>query len=225
MNVLLLSRYLQLVSLLYSQAGYGVIELARQLGVSTRTIYRYIEVLRTVGIPVQFDERKSGYVIAPQFRLKVSQLTEDELALLILAAQSSPIASGGDLGTIIAEASSKLLAQAPVELRTAAARLLGACTIAADARLPSQEEHQRCLEILAAIRQQRQIRLLYQNEPPQESTIQTKVAPYRLVMESEDAHLVGHSSWHRKVWRFRLRQIARIEITEDEFSVPRSSEE
>jgi len=222
MNVLLLSRCLQLVSLLYSQAGYGVAELASQLGVSTRTIYRYIDVLRTVGIPVQFDEQKGGYVVASQFRLKVAQLTENELALLLLAAHSSPIANGGELGKVITEASSKLLAQAPMELRTAAARLLRACQIAADARLPSQEEHQQCLQILAAIRQQRQIRLLYQAEPPQDSTIQTKVAPYRLVLQSENAHLFGHSSWHRKVYRFQLRQITRIEITEGGYSVPRT---
>jgi predicted DNA-binding transcriptional regulator YafY len=222
MNVLLLSRCLQLVSLLYSQAGYSVTELARQLGVSTRTVYRYIEVLRTVGIPVQFDERKSGYVISPQFRLKVSQLTEDELALLILAAQSSPIAGHGELGKIITRASSKLLSQAPLELRTEAANLLQACEIAADARFQSQEEHDLCLQILTAIRQQRQIRLTYQTGAPGESTIQTKVVPYRLVLQAEDAHLFGHSSWHRKAYSFQLRQITRIEITEDGYSLPRA---
>lgn len=219
MNVPLLSRCLQLVSLLYSQAGYSAAELARQLGVSVRTIYRYFDVLRDIGIPVQFDQQKSGYVIVAQFRLKVSQLSEDELTLLVWAAHTSPVARSGKLEKAVTQAISKLLSQVPPKLRTEATNLLRYCEVAANLELPSADDQERCLQILAAIRQQRQIRLTYQANDD-DAPLQTKVAPYRLVLSADGGRLVGRSSWHRNVHSFLLRQIVGIEFTEDSYSPP-----
>lgn len=57
-------------------------ELARALGVSTRTIWRDMAMMAATGLPVE-GERGLGYVLREPLVLPPTVLTQDELAALV----------------------------------------------------------------------------------------------------------------------------------------------
>ncbi|MCC5988109.1 MAG: HTH domain-containing protein [Pararhodobacter sp.] len=57
-------------------------ELARALGVSTRTIWRDMAMMAATGLPVE-GERGLGYVLRQPLVLPPTVLTQDELAALV----------------------------------------------------------------------------------------------------------------------------------------------
>jgi predicted DNA-binding transcriptional regulator YafY len=56
MNLEKLSRLLDLLRLLQGGSGHNANSLALACGVTQRTIFRYLDILRSVGIPLEFDE-------------------------------------------------------------------------------------------------------------------------------------------------------------------------
>ncbi len=63
MNLARIHRLLQRIGLLQVGRGYNAESLALECGVSRRTIFRDLEVLRQSGIPLAFDERQQIYCI------------------------------------------------------------------------------------------------------------------------------------------------------------------
>jgi predicted DNA-binding transcriptional regulator YafY len=57
-------------------------ELARRLGVSTRTIWRDMEMLAATGLPVE-GERGLGYILRSPLMLPPTMLTPEELEALV----------------------------------------------------------------------------------------------------------------------------------------------
>ena len=57
-------------------------ELARRLGVSTRTIWRDMEILAATGLPVE-GERGLGYILRSPLMLPPTMLTPEELEALV----------------------------------------------------------------------------------------------------------------------------------------------
>ena len=86
-----IERLLRLMKLLTANTEYTVDDLAERLGMSRRTVYRYIDTFRDAGFVV----RKSGACIrldkeSPHFR-EISQLvhfTEEEAVILRRAIES-----------------------------------------------------------------------------------------------------------------------------------------
>src|SRR5450631_4915166 len=69
--------------------------LARELGVSMRTVYRDVEALGEAGVPVHMERGpQGGIVLADDYRRALAQFTSDELQSLF-AARIGPMA---DLG-------------------------------------------------------------------------------------------------------------------------------
>ena len=61
-------------------------QLAAELEVSTKTIWRDIEFLRDIGAPIEYVARKRGYVYTePSWKIPNIQMTEGELFALMIA--------------------------------------------------------------------------------------------------------------------------------------------
>jgi predicted DNA-binding transcriptional regulator YafY len=89
-------RLFQLVNLIRSHQPVTAEQLAERVGVSVRTIYRYIDDLSVSGIPI-YGEPGVGYTLDENFELPPLTLTHDEIAALMLGVEMLSRSTGADL--------------------------------------------------------------------------------------------------------------------------------
>ncbi|APA99317.1 putative HTH-type transcriptional regulator YobV [Nocardia seriolae] len=98
-------------------------EIAEQLEVSVRTVYRDMESLSAAGIPIYGDPgRQGGYRRLDGFRARLELLTRDEAGSLFLSGIPSAAADLGRSG-IVTAANLEVMSALPPELRDRAGRI------------------------------------------------------------------------------------------------------
>jgi predicted DNA-binding transcriptional regulator YafY len=111
------SRLLSILLSLQARGRLTAFEMAEDLEVSERTIYRDIDQLSAAGIPVVADRgRTGGFKLADGFRTQLTGLTESEAETLFLAGLPGPVAELG-LSDLMAVARTKLMAALPAGAR------------------------------------------------------------------------------------------------------------
>lgn len=118
------SRLVSLLLLLQARGQLTAAELATELEVSERTIYRDVEALGASGVPIYAERGTHGGIrLVDGYRTRLTGMTAEEAEALFLAGMPGPAAELG-LGTVVAAAQLKVLASLPPELRTRASRLV-----------------------------------------------------------------------------------------------------
>jgi predicted DNA-binding transcriptional regulator YafY len=114
---MLASRLLSALLLLQTRGRMSAPDLARELEVSIRTVYRDIDQLSAAGIPVIAERgRAGGFQLLNGFRTQLTGLTEAEAEALMLAGLPGPMAELG-LADRMASARLKLMAALPAGMR------------------------------------------------------------------------------------------------------------
>ena len=114
---MLASRLLSALMLLQTRGRMTAPQLAEELEVSIRTVYRDIDQLSAAGIPVTADRgRAGGFQLLNGFRTQLTGLTEAEAETLMLAGLPGPAAELG-LADRMTSARLKLMAALPAGMR------------------------------------------------------------------------------------------------------------
>jgi predicted DNA-binding transcriptional regulator YafY len=198
-----IARCLKLVALLRGDEARTTVELAKELRVCRRTIFRDLRVLKASGIPIHRDSRGYYCPHARHLQFWAPSFTAEETILLLVAARLSPLSRGQRTRTAVHKALADLLTQSPPEVRTEASRLLESLAFESATVSWREEETDVLLAIIKAIREGRSLRVRCRS--PQGHVVDKTIAHFRLVATEEDWCVECAS--HDKVWRLELRHI------------------
>ncbi|RAY13580.1 transcriptional regulator [Actinomadura craniellae] len=208
------ARLISLVLLLQARETMTAAELARELEVSERTVYRDVLALSAAGVPVYADHgRGGGYRLVAGYRTRLTGLSRAEAEALFLSGLPGPAAEMG-LADVVATARLKVLAALPAGLRDASTRAgqrfhLDVPGWFADADTPP------LLAALAdAVWRDETVELRYRRGRDREVT--RTVLPYGLVLKGGVWYLVGRVGADHRT--YRVDRVVAVEPTGEPFA-------
>ena len=200
------SRLLSTVLLLQTRGRLTAQQLADELEVSVRTVYRDIESLSAAGVPVYADRGPAGgYQLVDGYRTKLTGLTPDEAESLFLTGIPDLAAELG-LGTVVAAAQLKLLAALPSDLRFRAERVRERFHVDIPGWFKAFERPKRLTEVADAVWNQSPLRVRYERWGPKE--VSRTLEPLGLVLKTGVWYLVAASDGEPRTYRVsRIRSL------------------
>lgn len=211
------SRLVTLLLLLQNRGRMTAQELAEELEVSVRTVYRDVEALGAAGIPLYGAAgHAGGYRLVDGYRTRLTGLTADEAQAAFLAALPGAAAELG-LGEALATAQLKLRAALPAELRAHAGQIQERFLLDAPGWYGDADRTPHLAPVAAAVWARRAVVLRYRRwRAPEE--IERRVEPYGLVLKAGRWYLVaGGPSGIRT---YRIDQILGLRPLEEQFVLP-----
>ncbi|TCN30496.1 putative DNA-binding transcriptional regulator YafY [Kribbella orskensis] len=211
------SRLLSILLLLQTRRQLTARELATELEVSLRTIYRDVEALAAAGVPVYADQgRAGGYRLVDGYRTKLTGLTEGEAAALFMVGMPGPAAALG-LTEQTSAAELKLLAALGPDQRDRAGRLKNRFHLDMPAWYREAEDSPHLAAIAAAVLHDRRIKVLYRRwEAPRE--VERILEPYGLVLKNGTWYVVAATPGGLRT--YRVSNILELTPTDEEFTRP-----
>ncbi|CAM5484420.1 transcriptional regulator [Streptomyces avidinii] len=184
------SRLISILLLLQTRGRMTAAELAAELEVSVRTVYRDAEALAASGVPLYGDAGHSGgYQLLDGYRTRLTGLAPGEAEALFLTGMPGPAAELG-LGRALSTAQLKLRAALPAELRAQADRMRLRFHLDAPGWYAEHEETPYLGQVADAVWRGRVIEVRYRRwKEPRE--VDRRLAPYGLVLKAGRWYLVA----------------------------------
>lgn len=218
------SRLLSVLLLLQTRGRMTAEQLAAELEVSVRTIYRDIDALSEAGVPVYADRgRAGGYQLLGGFRTRLTGLTEPEAQALALAGLPAAAAELG-LGTTLAAAQLKLTAALPPELRERADAVAQRFHLDVPGWFRGIESPEYLSELADAVWHDRTVRVRYRKWGNQD--VDRELQPLGLVLKAGRWYLAaaggaaGRTLHDDRPVTYRVSRILSLRTTEQHFERP-----
>jgi predicted DNA-binding transcriptional regulator YafY len=185
-------------------------ELARQAGVSVRTIYRDIASLQAIGADIE-GEPGVGYVLRPGFLLPPLTFTEDEIQALAAGAKWVSRQTDDGLARAAQDAIAKIRAVLPPDMRNKAdddALYVGR---------PSAKPPAWDIQIVRrAMREQRKMRIVYTD--PWGKRSERVIWPIMLGFLESRRYVAGWCELRDDFRMFRVDRIERAKVLSERYS-------
>ncbi|MFE4262423.1 helix-turn-helix transcriptional regulator [Streptomyces sp. NPDC056883] len=224
------SRLLSILLLLQTRGRMTAAELAGELEVSVRTVYRDAESLAAAGVPLYGDAGHSGgYQLLDGYRTRLTGLAAGEAEALFLTSMPGPAAELG-LGRALSTAQLKLRAALPAELRAQADRMRLRFHLDAPGWYAEHEETPHLARVADAVWRGRVVEVRYRRwKAPHE--VNRRLAPYGLVLKAGRWYLVaataagpdtapGPGTAAGPPFTYRVDQILAVRETDEECVLP-----
>ncbi len=209
------SRLLSILLLLQTRGRMTARELATELEVSIRTIYRDVDSLSEAGVPLYGDRGPAGgYQLIDGYRTRLTGLNTDEAGTIFLAGVPGPAADLG-LGTVLATAQLKLLAALPTELRARAGRIRERFHLDAPGWFRSADQAPQLATVAQAVWNQRRLRVRYLKPTTEPARI---LDPLGVVLKSGVWYLVALRDGAPRT--YRVSRIESAEALDERFERP-----
>ncbi|MGW1066620.1 helix-turn-helix transcriptional regulator [Streptomyces aureus] len=209
------SRLVSILLLLQTRGRLTAAQLAEELEVSVRTVYRDVEALGAAGVPLYGDAgHAGGYRLLDGYRTRLTGLTAGEAEALFLAGVPGPAAELG-LGSVLAAAQLKVRAALPGELREHADRVSGRFHLDAPGWYARAEETPYLTAVADAVWNGRVLDVRYRRwrEP---TDVERRLEPYGLVLKAGRWYVVAGPGPRT----FRVDQILGLTVSDEEFIRP-----
>ncbi|MFI9591424.1 helix-turn-helix transcriptional regulator [Nonomuraea sp. NPDC052265] len=183
------SRLLSVLLLLQTRGRMTAPELAAELEVSIRTVYRDVEALSAAGVPVYADRGPAGgYQLLDGYRTRLTGLTSQEASSLFLAGLPGPAAELG-LAEVAAAAELKLLAALPPEPRSHASRMRERFLLDVPGWYRSADDVPHLSDVAEGVWERRPLRMTYRRWG--QKVVDRVIHPYGLVLKGGSWYLVA----------------------------------
>ena len=213
------SRLLSVLLLLHTRGRVSAQQLAEELEVSVRTVYRDVEALGAAGIPVYATRgRAGGFALLDGYRTKLTGLTAEEAETLFLAGLPGAAADLG-LGNVLAATQLKLLAALPPELRARAEHIRDRFHLDAPGWERATDSPPTLAVVADAVWRQRRLAVRYQRANRQH--VDRVLDPYGLVLKAGVWYLVAAvPDDDRGPRTYRLSRIEAATASDESFDRP-----
>jgi predicted DNA-binding transcriptional regulator YafY len=211
------SRLVSILLLLQTRGRLTAAQLAEELEVSVRTVYRDVEALSAAGVPLYGDAgHAGGYRLLDGYRTRLTGLTTEEAEAIFLAGVPGPAAELG-LGSVLAAAQLKVRAALPSELREHADRVSGRFHLDAPGWYADADETPYLPAVADAVWNARVLQVCYRRwrEP---TDVERRLEPYGLVLKAGRWYVVAGPGPRT----FRVDQILELTVSAEEFTRPES---
>ena len=195
-------------------------QLAKELGVSLRTINRDFDVMRDYYYaPLEYDERKRGwYYKDPNFFIKYIQIGEGELFSLslfdnlLLQYKNTPLEE--KLSSVFEKIRQSLPSTVTIDSRF----LDNAVTYIPDALAPIKTE---VFDAVFSGLKKKQT-LSFEYKPLQKTTfMERKIDPYHIICQRGNWYVIGFCHLKKEIRIFSFSRINNVQLTKDRFEVPK----
>ncbi|GAA0464506.1 YafY family protein [Streptomyces olivaceiscleroticus] len=206
MSAMRADRLLSLLLLLQNRGRMTAPELAAELEVSVRTVYRDIEALGASGVPVCADRGPAGgYRLVDGYRTRLTGLTDAEADSLFLAGAPGPARELG-LGAVLATAQLKLQAALPAGPADRARRIQERFHLDAPAWFRAADPVPHLAAVAQAVWEQQVLHVHYRRWDGEDR--QVVLHPLGLVLKSGIWYLVASADNTPRTYRIsRLRSV------------------
>jgi predicted DNA-binding transcriptional regulator YafY len=194
------SRLLSLLLLLQDRGRMTAQQLAHELEVSVRTVYRDVEALSASGVPLYGDAgHAGGYQLLEGYRTRLTGLTAAEAEAVFLSGLPGPAAELG-LGSVLAAATLKLRAALPASLREHAGRLTERFYLDAPGWYRRAEDVPYLPLVASAVWERQVIQVTYRRwKEPTEQT--RRLDPHGLVLKAGTWYVVARCDGAMRTYR------------------------
>jgi predicted DNA-binding transcriptional regulator YafY len=211
------SRLISVLLLLQTRGRLTARQLADELEVSVRTVYRDVEELSASGIPIFADRGvHGGFQLVEGYRTRLTGLTPEEAEALFLSGYPGPAAQLG-LGTVLAAAQLKVLAALPPELRSRASRISQRFHLDAPGWFQEPESAGFLQPIAEAVWGDRRLRMHYRRGSD-DATVERVVDPLGVVLKGGIWYVVARAENGNRT--YRVSRIQDLDILDDRFERP-----
>lgn len=190
-------------------------ELARETGVSARTIYRDLDALGTAGVPVYADPGPGGgFQLVDGYRTRLTGLDAEEARSLLVMGLPGPAAALG-LGPAAARARGKVLASLPAALGEPAGRMATRLYLDPVEWYRVAEPVVHLPELARAVIEQRRVAMRYESWT---ATRERTVEPLGLVLKAGAWYVVAREAGAART--FRVSKVLALATHETSFERP-----
>lgn len=213
------TRLVELLMLLQASQGHNTKTLAQTCGVSRRTIFRDLDILRQAGVPLHHDEEQQRYFIPTRSYLPATSFTADEALALMLLCYQLGDESGVPFLAPAQRAALKIESALPHALREHLRQVSPSVHIQLDARHPLDGAYHIYQQIVDACAKRHCVRIRYDSLADGE-IISTRLSPYRVLFSRRSWYVIGRSSLYRATRTFHVGRVLSAETLSDTFQMP-----
>ncbi len=202
-------RLFQLANLIRVKQPITADKIADELGVSARTVYRYIDDLSVSGIPI-YGTKGIGYQLHEDYALPPLNLNETEIDALVLGIKMVSTWTGDSLSEAARSLSYKIESVLPEHVRNEYSPIVYAPDLSI--RKNEREIWGQCYE---AIKKQYILQIQYKT--PDGNLTERKVIPLGLFYWGGKWTLGSWCSLRKSYRDFRLDRVSKINITKEKY--------
>ncbi len=212
-------RLVRLITILHGGQAGSTDELAQAMGVSRRTLFRDLQLLKEAGIP-HYHEPGKGYRIGQSYYLPPINLTVMETLGLLLLGKTAAAQRHQPLMADALSAVSKLLTSVPDPLRDACSDIMENISVDPGSRVQDSTELAHYVNLQRCIDDHRVCAITYMG-PTQTTPLVCKFEPYAMHFAARAWYVLGKTDQHDDVRMFKLVRMQKTAVTDERFDPPK----